>query len=375
MARIRASGRANGSPESRSRVRNAVGQQRAEIAEALGFAAVDIFGHAAGKTHIGNVAVDSQRIEPQQVGAAGARRAAARRLEQTIGHGAGEGVRSVFGQDGAGFELQRKLGAEPAAGFLEPHDAAVGVEHDQPGADIERGDADHFARGAHRDLRGAAADIDIHHRRAVADRARHGAGAVGRHHRFQTVAGADRDHPACLACEQFADAPRILPPHRDTGEDQRAGIDLVRLDLGVLVLARDEGAERIGVDGVFAGIGRQQDVGLIEALALGDDIAAVEPLQHDAREYQVRGRRADIDADREHAELVIFAEGAPGVGEEDAAADFIAHAISLFVLPGPSAARNPESIITKAGSMDSGFAAARRSGMTAEIHSFGNNPR
>jgi hypothetical protein len=44
-----------------------------------------------------------------------------------------------------------------------------------------------------------------------------------------------------------------------------------------------------------------QDVGLKKAFALGDDIAAVEPLQHNAREYEMRGRRSDVDPDRKHA--------------------------------------------------------------------------
>ncbi len=187
----------------------------------------------------------------------------------------------------AGFEFQSKLGAEAAAGFFEPHDAAFVIEHDQARADIDRGDVGHLAVGAYGDLRGAAADIDVHQRRAAADRARRRARAVSRHHRFKAIAGADGDHFPRLAREQFADAPRVAPPHGDAGQDQRAGIDLVRIDLGVLVLAFDEGAERIGVDRLFGRVGREQNVGLIEAFALGHDIAAVQPLEHDAREHQV----------------------------------------------------------------------------------------
>ena len=67
-------------------------------------------------------------------------------------------------------------------------------------------------------------------------------------HGFEAVAGADRDHLAGLAREQLADRARVAPAHRDAGEDQRAGVDLVGIDVGVLVLALDEGAERLGVD-------------------------------------------------------------------------------------------------------------------------------
>ena len=74
----------------------------------------------------------------------------------------------------------------------------------------------------------------------------------------------DRDHLAGLAREQLADRAGIAPAHRDAGEDQRAGIDLVRIDLGVPVLPLDEGAERVGVDLFLGRIGREQDVGLVE---------------------------------------------------------------------------------------------------------------
>jgi hypothetical protein len=47
-----------------------------------------------------------------------------------------------------------------------------------------------------------------------------------------------------LRREQFADAPGIAAAHRDAGQDQRAGIDLVGIDLGVFVLLGDESAER-----------------------------------------------------------------------------------------------------------------------------------
>ena len=101
---------------------------------------------------------------------------------------------------------------------------------------------------ADRDLDGAAADVDVHHRRLVADRARDRARAVGRHHGLQAVAGAHRHQLAGLRGEELADAARIAAAHRDAGEDQRAGVDLVGIDHRVLVLLADEGAERVGVD-------------------------------------------------------------------------------------------------------------------------------
>ena len=214
--------------------------------------------------------------------------------------------------------------AEAAAGLLQPGDAAAAdrcrrAAHPTSTAVI----GDHRAVVAHRDFRGAAADVDIHHRAAVADRAGDRAGTVGRHHGLQIVAGADRDELAGLAGEQFADPPRVAAPHRDPGEDQRAGVDLVGIDHGVFVLLLEERAERIGVDLVLGRVGREQDVGLVEGLALGHDVAAVEALQYDAREHEVRGRRADVDPDAEDADLVLALQAAPGRGEENPAAGLV----------------------------------------------------
>ena len=182
-----------------------------------------------------------------------------------------------------------EVGGETAAGFLDANDASLRVEADEARAHVERGEVGHAAVGADRDLRRAAAHVHVHDRDPVADRARGRARAVGGHHRLETIAGRDRDHLAGLACEQFADLAGIAPAHGDAGQDQRAGVDLVRIDVGGLVLVLDEGAERLGVDLLLGGIGREQDIGLVEGLAGGDDIAAVEPFQRDAGEHQMRG--------------------------------------------------------------------------------------
>jgi len=91
----------------------------------------------------------------------------------------------------------------------------------------------------------------------IADRARRGARAVGRHDGFEAVAGGNRDHLAGLRREQFANAPRVAAAHGDTGQDQRAGVDLVGIDFGVLILPGDESAECVGVDRFLGRVGRQ----------------------------------------------------------------------------------------------------------------------
>ena len=66
--------------------------------------------------------------------------------------------------------------------------------------------------------------------------------------RLQAVAGGDRHHLSRLPREQLADSAGVAPSHRHPGENQRAGIDLVRFDTGVAVLLFDERTERFSVD-------------------------------------------------------------------------------------------------------------------------------
>ncbi len=142
-----------------------LGELQAEIAERLDVAAIEIFGDAAGTTDLIDPAAIGDRIEPQQIDAAGARRLAPHRREQTIGHPRRQPLRIVRCKRCADRKVDAEFGAKAAAGLLHPHDPVFRIEADQPRADIERGEVDHLAVGADRDLGGAAADVDIHHRR------------------------------------------------------------------------------------------------------------------------------------------------------------------------------------------------------------------
>ena len=85
-----------------------------------------------------------------------------------------------------------------------------------------------------------------------------------------------------------------------------------RLDAGIAVAAADKARELVDVDGVVGQVGREQDRRLPEDLAVDHHEAArqrgAEPLQMHAREHQVRGRGADVDADRGQLDIV----GRPG---------------------------------------------------------------
>ncbi len=133
--------------------------------------------------------------------------------------------------------------------------------------------------------------------------------------------------------EQFADGACIFPPHGNAGEDEGAGIDFFGHDVRDLVLLGDERPQRVDIDGAVGGVGRQKDVGLMDDLAFGDHIAVVETLQNQARKNDMRGRRADIDADADQNDFVLALETAARAGEEypPALVFFFAHARPLII--------------------------------------------
>ncbi len=90
------------------------------------------------------------------------------RLEQAVSHSRREVLRVLWRERGADFEVEAEVGAEAAARFLQARNPARLVGAHQPRADIDRGDGDHLAVSTHGDLRGTAADIDVHHRVTVA---------------------------------------------------------------------------------------------------------------------------------------------------------------------------------------------------------------
>src|SRR5581483_10155126 len=97
-------------------------------------------------------------------------------------------------------------------------------------------------------------------------------------------------------------------------------IDLIGIDLCVAILLPDESTKSLGVDFLARGIRRQQNVGLIEGFPLGDDVTALEPLQHDTGKNQMRRRGADVDADAENANFILAFQRTSGAGKINAPA-------------------------------------------------------
>ena len=139
-----------------------------------------------------------------------------------------------------------------------------------------------------------------------------GAGAMRGQDGFEVVPGRGAHERTALAGEEIGHVARVGALERRAGEDDRAGVDLVRPKPCGVVREGDEALERVDVDEPIAFEGREQDRRAVDDLALDDDVAARErvrePLQPQAREHDVRGRRTDVDADRREDDVVRLKE-------------------------------------------------------------------
>ena len=174
---------------------------------------------------------------------------------------------------------------------------------------MERRGRDHMPLLDHRELGGAAADVDVENALILVMRDTRGARAVGGQHRLHMVAGRGADEFAALLRQNARDSGGVFAPQRLACEDHGAGVDLVRMQVCLLVGLVDDLAERGLVDQLLALIGGQRVRGLIECFTRNNVVAAGEVLaiaaQIDAREDHLGAGRADIDADAHQRHMVL----------------------------------------------------------------------
>ena len=136
---------------------------------------------------------------------------------------------------------------------------------------------------------------------------------MGGKQRFEVVARRGADEIAALRGEQVGDRARVVAPDRFAGKDDRAGVDVAGSQARFLVGGVDQTAERLLVDAFPTGaIRREMDRRQIERVAFGDDEAArqfsPEPAQHQLGKNDLRGCRADVDADAGEGDRVELPE-------------------------------------------------------------------
>ena len=195
---------------------------------------------------------------------------------------------------------------------LDAGETGLGVIDQEAAADRD-GDGRHdHAVLDQRELGRAASDIDIEEARRTAARQCHRARAVRRQLALHVMAGRSANEPAGLLREQLGDGARVAPLDGFAGQDHGAGVDVGGVDARIGVAAAEETRELVRVDRVVGKVGREQDRRLPQHLAADDHEAARQcggqALQVHAREHQVGGRGADVDADGRQLDIV----GRPG---------------------------------------------------------------
>ncbi len=138
---------------------------------------------------------------------------------------------------------------------------------------------------------------------------------MGRHRRFESIAGADRDEFTGFLGEQFANGARVAPAHGDAGEDQCAGVDLFAANFRDLILVVDELAQGFDIDSRVIDVGREEDLRFIYNLALGHPVARSFEGQFEAGKNQMGCRRSDVDADAGELEIFLVLHVAVGIGK------------------------------------------------------------
>src|SRR5712671_4665896 len=200
-----------------------------------------------------------------------------------------------------------------APGRIQPHDAPLFIDDQQPAPHVHGGGSDHLPPLDKGELGGAAADVDVEYAFSRVMRYASGPRTEGRQHRFHVVAGCGADEfPALLgknACDGFG----VFAPQSFAGEDHDPCVDVVRVQPGVGESPVDDGSQLSIVDELLAPIRGQRDRGLKERLPGNNEVTARKLLSHspqvDAGKNDLRPRRADIDSDAEQRDMILDPQG------------------------------------------------------------------
>ena len=284
-------------------------EEFSKIAEVSRLAAVDVFADTAAEHHAGDVAVVGDGVGEHQLLAVLRRGVAGQHAHQRVGHACGH-LRHLRTR-GHAAQLPVEAGAAGVGAALrvQARDAVLIVDDDQaaPGVHGRRGAQ--FTVFDQPQLGGAAADVDVQDAALAVERAPRRARAVHRQHALHVVAGRGADELAALLGQHRSNGLAVFAPQRLAGEDDRAGVHLVRVQAGVGIGRLDERAQGPCVDQRLAQVGRQRQRRLRKRFAQHDDVACAQlvghALQVDLAEHDLRAARADVDAHAVQDDVVL----------------------------------------------------------------------
>ena len=181
---------------------------------------------------------------------------------------------------------------------------------DQSSADGERLQPKDFALVDQRQLRSAAADVDVQHTRIALFRQCDGAGTMRSQQAFELVASGGAHELASFGCKDFVNRAGVGFLDRLAGENHRAAVDVRLLDASFFIGAGDELAQTCRVNRTVGQEGREHDRRAPDDAALNHDEAARQALrlalQDYAGEQKMRRGRPDVDADRGQLDVLLI---------------------------------------------------------------------
>ena len=209
-----------------------------------------------------------------------------------------------------------RKGRKTPAGRIEAREAPLRVDDRQAPAEMNRRRVDDATGLDEGQFRGAATDIDIEKQRTTIVRHLGRTGTIRSEHRLHVVPGRRAHEFTAHVREDVGDGLGVLAAQRLAGEDNRAGVHIVRMDAGRPVGGVDDAPDGLIVDALLALVRSQRDRRLVQGLAAHHEIPAGEllrePPELHAREDHLRARGADIDPDRHERDVVLQPQAGRG---------------------------------------------------------------
>ena len=255
-------GRSNALPGRQQRpgerpVRGSLAERLAEwlphVAERLAFLAVDVLANPARENDAVVLFRRAERRREEKRLNLGWQRVVAYGAQNGIRHPGRHRVELGRGRRIADLPIEAGATGDCLAARLEDANAAVILRRQQTPANVQScrlHDAAVFDDG---EVGRSPADINIQQAARLSLGQLDGPGSVGGEQGLEMVAGAGTHKVAALGREQVGDGPCVVAPNRLTGQDDGAGIDVVRRQACLPIRVVHEPAEGLIVDALAPG--------------------------------------------------------------------------------------------------------------------------
>ena len=246
---------------------NRTSEAAAQVTEIAFFAPVNVLAHAAREHHALDTRCRAERVgQPQSLDLRWCR-VLREHSHERVGHPRRDALDVVLAYLLAEVPAATRKGGKTPAGRVEACETPLPVDDDQTPAELDRRRADDVTGLDEGQFRGTATNIDIEKRRQVIVRHLGRSGAIRGEHRLHVVPGRRAYEFTAHLREHIGDSLGVLAAQCLAGENDRAGVHVVRMDAGSLVGRVDDASDGLIVDALIAQIRGQRDRRLVHGLA------------------------------------------------------------------------------------------------------------